>query len=325
MQVKDVAYYISCFEKLRRDRKNGGAPHKPILLISLIQAFQQNLLTSKEIPILPELVGLFKSNWNKLVETNHQCLFTLPFYHLSSEPFWQLIPNVGCELWVKSKSSMRSFSNLTTAIKFAQIDEELLKIAKNKEDSSVLIQFLLEKYFPNSSSNFSSGGDNYITDIENQIIQEPKEEYKKRLLTIRKQLDNDAFQEEIFIRSNVFKKEIPKVYNFTCCISGLRIDAIANISMIDACHIIPFSESYNDTISNGIALCPNLHRAFDRGLFSITDDYRIIMSRDFSETNETNYSLKQFDGKGILLPSNDNYQPSLESLKYHRDKFGFNL
>lgn len=323
MQVKDLAYYINCFEKLRRDRKNGGAPHKPILLISLIQAYQQNILTSNEIPVIPELVGLFKSNWNNLVETNHQCLFTLPFYHMSSEPFWQLVPNVGCEVWVKSKSSMRSFSNLTTAIKFAQIDDELLAIIKNNQDSNVLIQFLLEHYFPNSKNNFSAGGSNYINDIENQIIQEPKEDYKKRLLIIRKQLDNDAFQEEIFIRSNVFKKEIPKVYNYTCCISSLRIDAIANISMIDACHIIPFSESYNDTITNGIALCPNLHRAFDRGLISISDDYRVIMSGSFSEINETNYSLKQFDGKEILLPSNKSYLPSLESLKYHRNKFGF--
>ena len=323
MRVKDLAYYLKCFDKLRRDRKNGGAPHKPIMLISLIQAFQQNFLTSNEIPVIPELVGLFKSNWNNLVETNHQCLFTLPFYHMSSEPFWQLIPNVGCELWVKSKSSMRSFSNLTTAIKFAQIDEELLMIIKDEHSSNVLIQSVLEKYFPNSKSNFSSGESNYINDIENQIIKEPKEDYKKRLLTIREQLDNDAFQEEIFIRSNVFKKEIPKVYNYTCCISGLRIDAIANISMIDACHIIPFSESYNDTITNGIALCPNLHRAFDRGLISISDNYKVIMSNDFSEIAETNYSLKQFEGREILLPSNDNYLPSLESLKYHRNKFGF--
>lgn len=323
MQVKDVTYYCSCFEKLRRDRKNGGAPHKPILLISLIQAIQQNYYNSNKIYIIPELVGLFKSNWNNLVETNHHCLFNLPFYHMHTEPFWQLVPNVGCELWVKSKSSMRSFSNLTTAIKFAQIDEDLLVLLKKKHESNVLIQLLLEKYFPNSKSNFSFGGSNYITDIENQIIQETKEDYKKRLLTIREQLDNDAFQEEIFIRSNVFKNEIPKVYNYTCCISGLRIDAVANISMIDACHIIPFSESYNDTITNGIALCPNLHRAFDRGLISISDNYKVIMSSSFSEITKTNYSLKQFEGKEILLPSKNNYLPSLESLKYHRDKFGF--
>ena len=111
---KDLKYYCSLFEKLRRDFKNGGAPHKPILLISLIQSIQQNIYQTNQITILPELVGLFKSNWATLVKTNHTCLFTLPFYHMSTEPFWNLVPNSGCEIWVKSKSSMRSFANLTT-------------------------------------------------------------------------------------------------------------------------------------------------------------------------------------------------------------------
>jgi putative restriction endonuclease len=45
--MNKLSYYLSCFQKLRRDRKNGGAPHKPILLISIIQAFQSGI-----IPIL---------------------------------------------------------------------------------------------------------------------------------------------------------------------------------------------------------------------------------------------------------------------------------
>ncbi len=322
MQAKNLTYYCSCFERLRRDRKNGGAPHKPILLISLIQAFQQKIFDSNKIFIIPELVGLFKTNWKDLVESNNHCLFAMPFYHMHTEPFWQLIPNAGCELWVKSKSSMRSFSNLTTAIKYVLIDNELVHLLKNKEESEILIHFLLDKYFPNTKNSYTKGNNSYLTDIENQIIQEPKEEYKRRLLSIREQLDNDAFQEEIYVRGNVFKKEIPKIYNYTCCISGLRIDAISNVSMIDACHIVPFSESYNDTITNGIALCPNLHRAFDRGLISIDDNYKVIVSKGFSETINSNYNIRQFAGKEILLPKNQKYFPSIESLNYHRGKFG---
>lgn len=320
--LKDLKYYCFKFENLRRDYKNGGAPHKPILLISLIQAFQQNIFKTNQVTIIPEFVGLFKSNWNSLVNTNHTCLFTLPFYHMSSEPFWSLIPNIGCEIWVKSKSSMRSFSNLTTAIKFALIDEELKNLLVKKEDSDILLHLILDKYFQETKQNFNSGNkNNYITDIENQIVQESQEIYQKRILKIRKDLDTEEFQEEIFIRSNIFKKEIPKIYNFTCCISGMRIDAIDNVSMIDACHIIPFSESYNDTITNGIALCPNLHRAFDRGLISIDNNYKVIMSKGFSEINKSSYSLKQFDGEKILLPTNIKHYPSLKSLNHHRNKF----
>lgn len=323
MQNKDLSYYIYCFEKLRRDSKNGGAPHKPILLLSLIQAFQQNLFQSSKIYIIPEFVGLFKSNWNRLVETNHQCLFTLPFYHMHTEPFWQLIPNAGCELWVKSKSSMRSFSNLTTAVKFAQIDDELVKVLKTKHDSNILQLVLLDKYFQYTKDKIYSNKNTYIQDIEDQITNESIEDYKKRILSIKKTLDNDAFQEEIYVRNNVFKKEVPKIYDNTCCISGMRVDSIDNISMIDACHIIPFSESYNDTITNGIALCPNLHRAFDRGMISISDNYKVILKNNFIEPNRSSYNLKQFDGIKILLPENPMYFPSKDSLSHHRARFNF--
>ena len=320
---KDLGYYCNLFDKLRRDYKNGGAPHKPILLISLIQAFQQGIYTTNEITISPEIVGLFKTNWKTLVNSNHQCLFTLPFYHMSTEPFWTLIPNRGCEIWVKSKSSMRSFANLTTAIKFAEIDEELKYLLLKKEDSEILIHFLLDKYFPETKNNFNPNGNIYITDIENQIAHDSEEKYQKRLDKIHEELNVEEFEEEIFIRSNIFKKEIPKLYNYTCCISGLRVDAIENISMIDACHIIPFSESYNDTISNGLALCPNLHRAFDRGLITINENYRVVMNKNFSEPNRSSYNIKQFENMKIILPDNPNYFPSIESLNYHMKKYGF--
>lgn len=88
-----------------------------------------------------------------------------------------------------------------------------------------------------------------------------------------------------------------------------------NISMIDACHIIPFSESYDDTVTNGIALCPNLHRAFDRGLLSITPDFRVRVSEGFVE--EGKLTLRQFEGQRISLPANKKYWPNRESLEWH--------
>ena len=93
--------------------------------------------------------------------------------------------------------------------------------------------------------------------------------------------------------------------------------------MIDACHIIPFSESYNDTISNGIALSPTLHRAFDRGLISIDNNYKVLINSTFSELNRTPHNIKQFAGMKLLLPENSKYFPSQISLEHHRTRFKF--
>ena len=99
----------------------------------------------------------------------------------------------------------------------------------------------------------------------------------------------------------------------------MKIDAITNATMIDACHIVTFSESYNDTITNGIALCPNLHRAFDRGLITIDTNYKVMISKVFNE-NKSKMALKQFEGKEISLPSYEKYYPLMDNFVWHREK-----
>ena len=126
-------------------------------------------------------------------------------------------------------------------------------------------------------------------------------------------------KKKFFLRGNIFKRQVPIVYENTCAISGLQINATFNVSIIDACHIVPFSNSYDDTITNGISLTPTLHRAFDRGLISIDDNYCVLISDRFSESNdESCYSIKQFAGSEILMPKNEKYYPNSENLFWHR-------
>lgn len=315
-----LSYYVHCFTHLKRDGKNGGAPHKPILLLSIIRLFEKGLFTNNQIYILPELVASFKSNWSQLVATNHFPIFAMPFYHMSSEPFWKLNANVGCEKWIESKSSMRSLGNLTTAIKFALIDNKLAELLVHPESRGVLKISILDRYFPETKSNYGNNGNDDLPNVS--ILNEPSEEYKRRIIELKNQVDENAFQEEVFIRGGLFKREIPKIYNNTCAITGLRIDAITNVSMVDACHIVPFSEGYDDTLTNGIALCPNLHRAFDRGLISISDNYEVILNKNFVESKSV-YNLFQFEGKQILLPNQLEYYPTLDNIAQHRKRFNF--
>jgi putative restriction endonuclease len=318
---KDLPYYIHCFTHLKRDAKNGGAPHKPILLLSVIKLFESGLYTNNQIFVLPELVASFKANWSRLVITNHFPIFAMPFYHLSSEPFWKLIPNAGCEKWIESKSSMRSFGNLTTAVNYALIDKELSDLLLIPENRDILKIALLDKYFPDTKSNFVPNGNDDLP--SETILHENSKHYKQKIIELKNQVDENAFQEEIFIRGGLFKREVPKIYNHTCAVSGLRISAVANVSMVDACHIVPFSEGYDDTLTNGIALCPNLHRAFDRGLISISDNYTILVNKNFVENQKSAFNISQFAGKTIFLPYAEELYPDLGNIAAHRKKFGF--
>jgi putative restriction endonuclease len=311
---QNLTKYCNIFAKLRVDRTHGIAPHKPILLISVLQLFASKFIKENRIYLTPELVALFRENWAKLVTTQHDCRISYPFYYLRSDKFWHLKPKNNLIEVSSLGSLVKSFLKLNEAIDFASFDQELFALLEEKLNCDILITLLLDTYFPETKNGFNkSNSNNEIEHIEQQILKEDAVEYVAEV----KKLIREKKEEEIYLRSSIFKREVPKIYNYTCCISGMRIDTMENISMVDACHIVPFSESYNDTISNGIALCPNLHRAFDRGLIGIDEDCRVIVSNKFVET-ETNYSLKKFAGNIILLPTNFNYAPLIKNFEWHR-------
>ena len=132
----------------------------------------------------------------------------------------------------------------------------------------------------------------------------------------------ESVEEEQFIRGGLFKKLVPQIYNSTCCITGMRLISNRGFSMIDACHIEPYSVSKIDKVTNGIALCPNLHRAFDRGLVGIDENRKILISKFFAEDESNSYSLKALEGKMILPPFGNLYYPNQSHFDWHR-KFIF--
>ncbi len=314
--IQGVQKYLNAFNKLRIDRSHGIAPHKPILLISILQAVQQGLITTNRIFLSPELIALFRSNWNMLVYTHHDCRISYPFYFMKSEKFWTLIPREDNMDFTRLDSLVKNINRLNSVIDYALLDAELFERMLDHHQNNVLMQFLMDQYFPNSNKqvmDFSPNG--VFKEIENKILTEAPHEYRNEI----KQLLIEKNDEEIFLRGSIFKREIPKIYNNTCCISGMRVDSTKDISMIDACHIVPFSESFDDTITNGFTLCPKLHRAFDRGLIAIDENYRVLISNNFNE-KESIYGIRIFEGKEIILPRIESYYPLKTNFKKHREE-----
>lgn len=305
--------YVQKFGRLRVARLKGAlAPHKPILLLSIIEGINKGDIQENRVYITPNLVATFKDYWHQLVlNSTFTSNFSLPFYHLKSDGFWHLQTFAGREIALTSSNSIKSFSHLKQVVDFAFFNEDLYALLLNQHTRQVLKQALLTTYFSNVDL---ESPNHLIGEIINQILHESSAVYRTKAMNFD--------DEEVFVRSSVFKKEIPRIYNYTCSISGMRIITDSEIQMIDACHIVPFSESLDDTITNGISLCPNLHRAFDRGLISLDSDYKVLI-KPFSE-QENFYSIKQFEGKQILLPNKKEYFPSQENLAVHRNRHKFN-
>jgi len=315
--MKSLTEYIRYFAKLRRASNFGGAPHKPILLLSVIDAVEKGYIRNEKIYITVELIALFKSNWNIWVKTPHLMNFTLLFYHLSNEPFWKLIIKPGAEIALTNKNSIKSFRALIQSVDYAEIDKDLSRYLSQVTEREILRKTIIDQYFPDVTP-IAISSTYYLDIIAEQILKDSAVQYKKTIQQLQEKEDDDNFEEEIYLRNNVFKQKIPQIYDYTCSITGLRVLSTYGHSLIDACHIIPFSEEHDDTIGNGIALCPNLHRAFDNGLITIDSDYKIIVSKKFAENN-SNYSIRQFDNKELILPQNKLFHPRKEVLEWHND------
>lgn len=318
--------YLEYFKKLKRGVSHnlGKAPHKPILLLAIIKAIDRKQILDHRIFITPELLLNFRDIWSQLVDTGHTENFALPFFHMRSEPFWRLIAKPGMEIGITSSRSIKSFKNLKDTIAFAEIDRDLFLLLQQSHFREFLKVQLLDQYFYNAKINYLNNQDfTKEFELEYQIQNASSKEYKEKIRLIKSTLGESQFQEELFIRGGLFKRSIPRIYEHQCCISGMRIMGPPNIQMIDACHIYPFSLSNDDTVKNGIALSPTLHRAFDRGLISITADYKVKVSAVVNDT-DSNFTLSQFHNKNIYLPNRESWYPSIESLDWHREHIFLN-
>lgn len=318
---KNLAYYKDAFKKLKVDKNKvrGDAPHKPILLLAIIKLFEKNAIGGNRI-YFDEVINDFMTNWQAYVTTDHDPRVSLPFSHLPSSGFWKLIPKEGFE-FVIDLVDLRIIKNIRATVDYAEIDFELSVFLRDSQSRKELKDLLLEKYFPQTKNVNPYKLGNYDLNLEREILEESPSEYKNIIIEREKVLSTELFQQENIGRNAEFKRVVPRIYGYACCISEMSI-AFDGIQMVDACHIVPFSESYNDTISNGIALCPNLHRAFDRGIISIDNNYKVLVSNRLKEKCSA-YSIKEFTNKQILLPENPYYYPSLKNLANHRAKFGF--
>jgi putative restriction endonuclease len=310
-----IEKYLNAFSKLRRGNTSHGiAPHKPLLLLSLIELIDKGLNFENAVPISGELVGLFKENWQLLVPTSHNEDFTQPFFYLQSDkvagvPFWFLKANQGYEI----NKHITSINTLAAVCAYGYFSEELFLLLTEKQVRLRFQNLILNNYFSNTKANYlelKRKGEGYLHDQIDNILNDPEPRYKHvSILT----------EEDVFVRNGLFKQYVPKIYNDQCSFTGMRLTSIYNYNFIDACHIIPFSHSHNDNVTNGIALCPNLHRAFDRGLVGITNDYRIIVSPNIIEDNTHPYSISQLAGKSIILPKNEIHYPKVDGLIWHRE------
>ena len=72
-----------------------------------------------------------------------------------------------------------------------------------------------------------------------------------------------------------------------------------------------------EEIPNGVALCSLRHELFDRGMITLTDDYRVLMSEHSTGSAMFQHMVMDLHGRELSMPIRTEYNSSLTFVARH--------
>ena len=117
------------------------------------------------------------------------------------------------------------------------------------------------------------------------------------------------------VRDRNFRRVVLAAYGERCAVTGLRLINGGGRAEVEAAHIRPVEENGPDLLGNGIALSKTAHWMFDRGLIGITDELRILVSRQVNDPDSVHSLLN--DDRQLLAPDRLAQRPHPRFLQWH--------
>ena len=111
-------------------------------------------------------------------------------------------------------------------------------------------------------------------------------------------------------------------YENKCCVTGIN-----NAKLLNACHIVGWSEDETNRTNPQNGLCLNVlfHKAYDENLIGISPDYEVFVSEDFfgAKLKEVDSFTKEYvmsyNKRKLIMPKR--FLPDRDLLAIHFDIF----
>jgi len=263
------------------------APHKPLLILLALancQQGRQRLLPFAELQEkLKQLLADFGPP-RKLIRT------VPPFWRLTKDGLWD-IPGKN-EIQVNSDGD---------------------------PSNKALVSKNICGGFPADIFEFLACRPETIAKLANEILTEhfPETIHEDILLSVGLQpfdSNNAALKAK---RDPDFRNKILTVYRYQCAICGFNLRLGNNPVCLEAAHIKWHQAGGPAIEQNGIALCSMHHKMFDRGVFSLDEDYHVKASMHVNGSCGLNDWLYRYVGKQIILPRSKDYFPARPYTEWH--------
>ncbi len=302
--------YLDKFGRLIVNVRDGRAsPHKPCMLLALLDLARAGALTENRVVYGPLLLERYRSFFDAARAPGDHPNPYFPFFHLAGKlrgggaSFWHLDPLPGRESILATMHSATSAADITSNVAFAWLDPELHQLLQMPAAVDALESALVSRWFDREVADLRT-----VVQRSSQIS---RYEHGLRLGHVAAERPAPAY-----VRNPAFRRVVAQSYDYRCAATGVRILLPTGEAMVEAAHIHPFSASGDDDPRNGIALTPNMHWAFDHNLIAPSPDFCWRVSDQLDARIPDCRELRDLDGKRLFLPSEPRLYPKREVLEW---------
>ncbi len=112
-----------------------------------------------------------------------------------------------------------------------------------------------------------------------------------------------------------FRVLVTDAYGRRCAMTGER-----TLPVLESAHIKPYALSGPHSVDNGLLLRLDLHKLFDLGYITVTNDMRIDVSNRIKAEYENGRDYYALRGRSLIsLPKEPLYRPSRDYLEWHNE------
>lgn len=277
------------------------APHKPLMLLCVIDLVESGDLTEPILAFGVALTQRFRDYWGLVAGRQGNVPdMRLPFHHLGSDGVWQPL-TVGGDPSV-SKDTTRQ----------CRLDPGLWRDLASPDFRLALRRALVARYFE---------------PVEQAGLCARLSLPEANMAQVQQTLDDAAAWKAAQQRGRDgrFKAEVLAGYHYTCALTGYRLMTDTS-ALVQAAHIEQHAETGNDDPYNGLALTPDAHWAFDNGLWTVrpTADALLVVVKH-GAFDESELRLGARHGQPLHFHPHARLRPKAEYFRWHAHHWRFGL